>query len=683
MKPRVSPPPESHGVGVSTPPQPPEKLTVWKQIVQRYRWMSFWNRMALWAFLALLICTAVGFQYVVPAYRHVKSRMFLKMANQFMEEEDYDSASVSFRKAILSGNSDPFVWRNVAAFLEKIRSPEIGNVWETLAELEPDVPEHKIRQADAMLELGRTYQTSEILRKLPESVKETVGFHEVSANLAIAKRDYQVAAKHFEAWHRLEPQNQEVPFQLLVTKIYSSDPDVANPAVEQLEQIAGSGGPSSAQAYRALIARSVQAGDTFDAARLAGRLVDLPNPTFNDMAGFLNLEIVTKSSALPRAYERFLNFAEADPTQLPDVANFLLGLGQVDTVRDWLKKLPDSINEHPDAIYTRFQVALSTKDWATAFNLLRENNLLFEISLPVMELAERAFAEREAGDKTADQTWQQIIYAVQGNQRALQILSLMAEARNWPLALGRTLSALTNLAPGNLEFWRRLARHEALMGNLAGYHSALTGMLQVNRYDIVVASEWSMTSVLLRKEDPNVVLETARRAYESTNPVSPRVAISYAIALISLKQNKEAVEVIDKISVADRSAPGRAMYVGAVLASVGRHEEALSYFKTSEDARHVRFIEELGFRRIWKGIAMGEESAENQLKKILEQHIGWQDDSNRIALDMQREIDLRYEPVQSQKILHELRLQAQQQQPTSAELQKLVHDLKSETAAPE
>jgi tetratricopeptide (TPR) repeat protein len=204
--------------------------------------------------------------------------MFLKMANQFMEEEDYDSASVSFRKAILSGNSDPFVWRNVAAFLEKIRSPEIGNVWETLAELEPNVPEHKIRQADAMLELGRTYQTSEILRKLPESVKETVGFHEVSANLAIAKRDYQVAAKHFEAWHRLEPQNQEVPFQLLVTKIYSSDPDVANPALEQLEQIAGSGGPSSAQAYRALIARSVQAGDTFDAVLFAGRLVDLPNP---------------------------------------------------------------------------------------------------------------------------------------------------------------------------------------------------------------------------------------------------------------------------------------------------------------------------------------------------------------------------------------------------------------------
>ncbi|MFY8216681.1 MAG: hypothetical protein ACOVMP_08780 [Chthoniobacterales bacterium] len=111
--------------------------------------MSFWNRIALWAFIVLVICTAAGFQYVVPAYRHFKSRMALKMANEFVEAEDYNSASLSFRKAILSGSSDPFVWKNVAAFLEKIKSPEIGKIWETLAELEPDVPEHKIRCAEA------------------------------------------------------------------------------------------------------------------------------------------------------------------------------------------------------------------------------------------------------------------------------------------------------------------------------------------------------------------------------------------------------------------------------------------------------------------------------------------------------------------------------------------------------
>jgi len=631
--------------------------------------------MAIWAFVALVVCTAVGFQFVLPTYRHFKSRMYLEMANEFVEKEDYNSASLAFRKAILSASTDPVVWKSVGAFLEKIRSPEIGKIWETLSGLELDVPEHKIRYAEIMFEQGRSLKTAEILEKLPESAKETTAFHRVSAKLALSKRDYHAAAEHFEKWLATEPNNSEVKLKLLVARMYSHDPLVAYPAKEKVEEIAQASVPDSPQAYRELVARSLQEGDTYDAARLAGRLVDLPDPTFDDMATFLNLEIASNSFALQIAIDRFLKFAELNPTQLPKVANFMLERGQIDPVANWMGKLPESVIEHPDVQSTRFQIALATQNWTTAFALLRDEKLAIKIPESVINLAERAFAQRDAGDKAADQTWQQMIYAVQGNPGALQISSLMAEAKNWPFALGRSLLALSNLASGNIEVWRRLARHEVLTGNLAGYHSALTGMMRVNPYDIAVGADWVLSSALLRKEDPEVVLKTAFSAYESTYPANATVATAYAVALLGLNRSDEALSVIEKISLIDRQAPERTIYVGAVLAAAGRNAEALEFLQRSEEADNVRFIEELGFRRIWTGIAKGEESAEEQLKKIFEQGMGWQGDAPRIASELQREIELRYDPVQSQKILDDLQRQAQDRQSSPAELQRLVHDL--------
>ncbi len=659
-----------------------KRQTIWMRIVQRYRWMSVWNKIGLWAFVTLVVASAVGFQYVRPAYRHFKSRMYLDMAEKFAEKQDYSAASLSFRKAILSGNRDPEVWKRLAVFLEKVNSPELAKIWETLAGLEPQVAEHKIRQAEAMLKNGRPHQAMQILEAIPEADRNSVSFQRASAELALSKRDYAVARSHYDAWLLLEPDNVLVKFRRIITTMYSPDPLIAYPAKDEMEAIARSGGGASQQAYRELIARSMQEGDVYDASRLAGRLVELPNPTFDDMAMYLNLEIASQSFAVQIALDRFLKFAEADPTQLPRVVNFLLARGQLDAINNWINKLPTEIVEHPEVQTTRFQIALATQDWSSAFELLKNNRLPIEMPAKVIELAEQAFAERAADDKNADQTWQKLLYVAEGNPSALQLLSLMAEARNWSFAVGRTLSALTNLASGNIDVWRRLAKHEAMTGNLAGYHSALTGMLRVNPYDIDVSSDWVLSSVLLRKESPDVVLATAERAYNSTYATNPSVATSYAIALLGMNQAANAKEVIEKMTTTDRMAPERALYVGAILAATGSSVQALEYLNRAAQTDSMRFSEELAFRRIWEGIARGEQSASEQLAKIFSDQAGWQDESQRIAEEVRREIELRYDPAASQQIFDDLRLQADARQRSPAELQQLLQDLKQGAPQP-
>jgi len=663
-------PPESAAV---------KRQTIWRRIVQRYQWMSLWNKIGLWAFVTLVIATVAVFQIVKPAYRHFKSRMYLDMADKFVEKQDYNAASLSFRKAILSGNTNPEVWKRVAAFLEKVNSPELAKIWETLAGLEPDVAEHKIRQAEAMLKNGRSHQAKQILDAIPEEDRNSVAYHRASAELAFSKRYYAAAQAHYDAWLLLEPDNMLVKFRRIITTMYSPDPLIAYPAKEEIEAIARFGGGASQQAYRELIARSTQEGDLYDASRLAGRLVDLPNPAFEDMASYLNLEINSKSFALQIALDRFLDFAEADPKQVPRVVNFLLERGQIDALEKWLNELPTEVLEHPDVQTTRFQIALATQDWPSAFELLKNNRLPIQIPPRVIELTEQAFAERAADDKNADQTWQKMLYVAQGSPGALQVLSLMAEARNWPFALGRTLAALSNIATGNVDVWRRLAKHEVLIGNLAGYHSALTGMMRINPYDIGVSSDWVLSGVLLRQEDPESVLATSERAYSSTYPANPSAATSYAMALLGVNQPAKAKEVIEEMTTSDRMAPERALYVGAIFAANGDNEQALVYLNRFSEPNNIRFTEELGFRRIWQGIARGEESASDQLAKIFSDRVGWQDESQRIALEVQRDIQLRYDPVASQRILEDLRTQTEERRRSPEELQQLMHDIKQYT----
>jgi len=92
-----TPLPDSGDAMRSSRPPAVKRLTIWRRIVMRFQWMSLWNKIALCAFVILVISTVAGFQFVKPAYRHFKSRMYLDMADKFVEKQDYNAASLSFR----------------------------------------------------------------------------------------------------------------------------------------------------------------------------------------------------------------------------------------------------------------------------------------------------------------------------------------------------------------------------------------------------------------------------------------------------------------------------------------------------------------------------------------------------------------------------------------------------------
>src|SRR5688572_8373711 len=96
---------------------PPRKPNFIRILAERYRWMSRRNKIALWSLLVVILIFVVSIRWIQPAYRTAKMWLFLRMADQAIERKDYGSASLAFRKALLSGYENPASWKQLAKFL--------------------------------------------------------------------------------------------------------------------------------------------------------------------------------------------------------------------------------------------------------------------------------------------------------------------------------------------------------------------------------------------------------------------------------------------------------------------------------------------------------------------------------------------------------------------------------------
>ncbi|MGH8048618.1 MAG: tetratricopeptide repeat protein, partial [Chthoniobacterales bacterium] len=285
---------------------------------------------------------------------------------------------------------------------------------------------------------------------------------------------------------------------------------------------------------------------------------------------------------------------------------------------------------------------------------------------------------------TASRLWLEALYQSDGNPQSLYYLGLLASARGWSAATGEALSALADNAPGQAGVWNLLAKHESAAGNLPGYYKALCGLMKINPYDIHVASDWVIAAVLLRKEETRTILDVAKRTYDATEPADPWAGTAYAMALLRDKRPQMALEVMNRMTEINRRLPQRAIYMGAVLAAAGHKSEALDYFTRSEDFANNIFGEELALRRIWKGVALGELTSDEEKERILSMRKDLSAEAARLTTELQKQLKMRADPAETKRIFDQLKAQmdAQQHKPLPQEVLQLIQDSRQEANAP-
>lgn len=643
-----------------------------------YHWMSRRNKIALWGMIAAVIIAAVSLQWVRPAYRGAKMWYFIHLAEKLVEKKDYAAASLAYRKAMLSGLERTDSWKSLAKFLEKIDSPEIIGIWEKLAAMEPNVREYRYKQAAAAIKYGRNYEAETVLNNIPEAWRGDRDYLRSVITIAIQKNDLLIAEQAVNVLLKKNPKDEEALYDLALAHTKSSDKGVILQARQELADIGNSGSPLAATAYRQLIALAVADNDANEADRIATKLAALPDATVRDQLAYIQYELMSNSITAPGSIKNLRSYAETHPDDFePIVEWFLTNKIESEATTAWLKGLPPEFTSKIPVQSGLLQFFLSISDFKEVFHILRQRSTSLNIPSAALDLAEKAISQTDEDSSQASRTWLEAIYAAGGRGQALYYLSLISSARGWTTATGRALSALADSSPSQAGVWNLLAKHESVAGNLPGYYKALNGLMRINPYDIHVASDWVIASILLRKGQTDEMLDVAKRTYDATEPADPWAGTAYALVLLQAQRPQQALEIINRMSESNRLLPQRAIYVGAVLAASGHKAEALEYFARSEGFKDNNFPEEAGLRRIWKGVALGEATTAEESQRLLSTRKDLRAESHRIEMDLRAQLQKRSNPVEVQQIFNQLKSKTQREQKTPAEVQQFIQNIRS------
>jgi hypothetical protein len=442
----------------------------------------------------------------------------------------------------------------------------------------------------------------------------------------------------------------------------------------------------AADALRELIALAVKENNNDEADRLATKLILLQDATVKDRLSHMQFELMSKSLTTELSMKKLRDYAEKHPEDFEAIIQWFLS-NKVDSTgtTTWIKNLPKKFRDQIMVQTGLLQFYLNIADFKEVFYILRSRHESLNLPPRVLDLAERAIKNVDDDLSGASRDWMDALFAADGNPQALYYLSLLASAKGWSSATGLALSALADNAPNQPGVWNLLARHESMAGNLPGYYKALCGLMKINPYDIHVASDWVIASVLLRKGDKAEILDVAKRTYNATEPADPWAGTAYAMALLSDKRPQQALEIMNRMSEVNRMLPQRAVYVGAVLAASGHKEQALMFFERSESFNDNNFPEELALRRIWEGVARGEATTEDEEKRILalKKEID-PEQIKKLRIEMQQQLDKRQNREETMNILRDLQsvTEKRRQQGVPEDVKKLLRDVPLRSGKP-
>jgi Tfp pilus assembly protein PilF len=667
-----------------------------------YHSLASWTQIAIAVVILSVPGALLSYKFLKPIYHDWVARNSLKLAASAVEKKDYQTASLAFRKAVMSAPKNPEVWEKVVEYLELADSPESVAVWSRLTKLRPDDVEYQFKLAESAVKYRRVYDAQRALAGFSDETKQSARYLKVASGFAALRGDSASARDSLSRLVAMDPGDREAYVNLLAANLRVDDPAAQKDAVKKLEALADESGDFSTRALRDLAGYAASKNDAYAANIYAQRLVDRPDATVKDRLFHLNTEIITKSFTLPITVDKITDYAESHPEDLPAVANFLVTQGKMSEIRDWIEKLPPETKALPAIQSLQIDLALRDGDVDEAFAMLKSGKTTSELDPALLDLAEQAITQYVDGRADAEQAWKKAILQVQSQPQPLQVLAALARSSGWVAGLAEAMWALTNVASGQVTIWADLTKLELSRNNAPGALRALSGALQVDPYDPQLRNDWAFLAILLNTVSAKDVLETTRQNLDA-DPSNPYFQTTHALALFTSGDQKEALATIDKLAESQRQMPERALVVGLILAQTERKAEALRYLDRIADKAPTFLPEQQRLYLQAVAAARGEGLASEELKRATSRHE--MSDEERAtfneALRVQRETASSAEAREALKkelaqraqersavrsgeesITEQLRAESQARQRTPEELKELMKSIRGELSEP-
>ena len=368
--------------------------------MQPKRWYERWH---VW--LLVLAVLAGGFL----AEPKVRSRF-----NRWAEMRKIDRAAASFKKgdyakaildargALESNPANLEANRIIAKSLEALDFPAALTWRIRLEGLLPNDPENSMALAKDALDVGDRERAARAIKNLKPQDQNTAVFHDVSARLAMSRRDVVSAEADWEQACQLEPKDDRYRLSLATLRLTSKKPGARAAAIEILREIAR-GSKHAVHALRTLLADAMlqtesarlnefalslgggaattvgQSADLYtlrelyldraraesaDVREFADALVAAPGSTFDDKISRLSALREMKDPEASSYLEELRNAAVSNPDHIWRLVTWMNNNTLALLASDWVATLPADIVSKPPVCVAVADTYTKIPDWS-------------------------------------------------------------------------------------------------------------------------------------------------------------------------------------------------------------------------------------------------------------------------------------------------------------------------------
>ena len=550
----------------------------WIPFIKEKKWYQYWT---LWIAIVLLLgYLAIG-KRVIRRYDRWDAKRSVERAKVYFEKRDFKHAMLDARRALDVNPADVEATRLMAKSVEAIGAPGAEQWRNRLDSIIPGDSENVLAWAKDALKQGDLTTAERVLTTLKPAAQASPVYHDLSASIAIGRRDRAKAETHWEEAVRLDPKEERYELSLAVVRMESAKADVRAAAADTLRVMAGRT-PKSMGALRALIADSMTVRDFKSAKEFADTLTADPRAMFSDKLMRLS---VLRTSNDPLAPSYLTELRDASISKVADLTQLLVWMNAQNLaimVEEWTPTLPADLVSKPPVCVVLAESSIKASRWPQLRALVEKGNW------GEADYLRRAFLARaleRLGDPEAGAAeWKEAVAASSSGSDAVVRLSALAKAcKEWG--------------------WKE--REEEVMWKMSGYYGcprwALDALWEkalqrgdsaqlvvisrilakANSKDIGLRNNYIFLSLLTRTEEGNP-LQAAEELY-TEHPNQPIITSTYALALYQKGMPDKAVAVMSALKPAELQEPQVALYYGIFLTAAGHAAKAEQYLRMGAD----------------------------------------------------------------------------------------------------
>lgn len=512
-------------------------------------------------------------------YQQWESSRQVRRAEAYLKGGAVRSAALAARRAFELKPSNAEACRILAGIAERDGQPGALQWRQAAVAARPGSIDDAVALARTALRFNKIAVAETALAKLGGAADEVAIYHEVSAQLAVTKKDPVAAERHYGEAVKLDPANRTYQLNLAVFQLQSKSPEVRAKASELL-QILEKDETLRVQAARALRDDAARRQDVPALLEITALLHSYPEATFRDRISYVQLLHLLARPEFAGTLTELQNEAAADSSKLTELLEWMSANQLALLAIHWIKELPAAMVKKRPVPAAVADCYMAASDWDGLLQWCQKTNWG---DLKFLGHAYLSRALREQGDNLGSKSeWNLALKEAGSDGRRIYSLQQSTVKWGWQTEAEELLWILANDPDRQNEALVALYQFYFDKGDTGNLYRVASRACQMRPNDEAAQNNLAQLSLLL-KVDMDHAQELAMRLYQkdSRNPV---LASTYGFSLYEKGRYQQAVQAMDQLNPADLARPAIAAYYGIFLAAAGNKSKAAEYLRIGAGA---------------------------------------------------------------------------------------------------